>query len=85
MEFCPNCGKMMIPKKKGKKTILVCPKCHTEKEIEDPASYEIEEEVEHKSSELGDIIVEEKDIEISEAEKEERRERFIEGIDFFND
>ncbi|MHA1417324.1 MAG: hypothetical protein ACTSRR_13860 [Candidatus Heimdallarchaeaceae archaeon] len=82
MEFCENCGKMLIPAKKGKKRILICPKCKFD---DDTSKYEIQEEVEHKSSELGDVIIEEEEIEISEAEKEERRERFIEGIDFFNE
>jgi len=85
VEFCENCGKMLIPAKKGKKRILICPKCKFEKDIDDTSKYEIQEEVEHKSSELGDVIIEEEEIEISEAEKEERRERFIEGIDFFNE
>ncbi|MHA1304886.1 MAG: hypothetical protein ACTSQE_03255 [Candidatus Heimdallarchaeaceae archaeon] len=84
MEFCENCGKMLIPQKKGKKRVLVCPRCKKEKEIKDTSRYEIEEEVSHKSSELVDIIFEEDEKEISEAEKEARRERFVEGIDFFN-
>ncbi|MHA1352073.1 MAG: DNA-directed RNA polymerase subunit M, partial [Candidatus Heimdallarchaeaceae archaeon] len=33
MEFCENCGKMLIPAKKGKKRILICPKCKFEKDI----------------------------------------------------
>lgn len=27
MQFCPKCGSIMIPKKEGKKTIVVCSRC----------------------------------------------------------
>ena len=65
MEFCPECGKLLIPKKKGKSKLLVCAKCGYESKLSGKDAYEVSDEVEH------------------EAELEERRERFIEGIDFF--
>jgi len=41
MEFCPKCGKRLVPtrKKQGKKNILVlkCPKCGYEKPVEGKA------------------------------------------------
>lgn len=35
LEFCPDCGTRLVPKKKGKKGILVlvCPKCGFEKKV----------------------------------------------------
>lgn len=35
MEFCPKCGRRLLPNKKGKKNILVlrCPKCGFEKKL----------------------------------------------------
>lgn len=27
MRFCPKCGSIMVPKKEGGKTVLVCPRC----------------------------------------------------------
>jgi len=83
MEFCPKCGKILIPKKKGKSKVLVCPKCGYESSLEGSDSYEVEDEVEHKASDLTEVIVVTGENELTEAELEERRERFIEGIDFF--
>lgn len=27
VEFCPKCGSLMLPKKEGGTTVLVCPRC----------------------------------------------------------
>ena len=83
MEFCENCGKILLPKKKGKKKILVCSKCGAEFDIDDNSKYEVEQAVTHKSSEIGEVIAIDEDSSMSEEEIEARRERFIEGIDFF--
>jgi len=83
MQFCDNCGKLLLPKKKGKKKVLVCAKCGNEYEIDSKETYEVEQEVTHKTSELGEVITIDEDSEMSEEEIEARRERFIEGIDFF--
>ena len=83
MKFCPDCGKLLIPKKKGKSKILVCSKCGLELKLNQKGGYEVQDEVEHKASELTEVVVVEGESGLSEAELEERRERFIEGIDFF--
>ncbi len=83
MEFCPECGKLLIPKKKGKSKILACAKCGLELKLNKDGGYDVQDEVEHKASELTEVIVVEGEAGLSEAELEERRERFIEGIDFF--
>lgn len=83
MEFCPECGKLMIPKKKGKAKILVCSKCGLELKLNKDGGYDVQDEVQHKASELTEVIDVDSEEAISEAELEERRERFIEGIDFF--
>jgi len=37
VEFCPECGTRLVPKKKGeKKVFLSCPKCEYEKPIQAP-------------------------------------------------
>lgn len=82
MEFCPECGKILIPKKKGKSKVLVCAKCGFEETL-GKASYDVEDEVKHSTSDLTEVVVQTVDHEVSEEELEERRERFIEGIDFF--
>jgi len=83
MEFCPDCGKLLIPKKKGKAKILVCSKCGLELKLNQDGGYDVLDEVKHSPSELTEVIVVDGETELSEAELEERRERFIEGIDFF--
>ena len=82
MEFCPECGKLLIPKKKGKSRILVCAKCGYESKLSQKDKYEVSDEVEHKATEITEVVVVEGEEGLSEAELEERRERFIEGIDF---
>jgi DNA-directed RNA polymerase subunit M len=83
MEFCPDCGKLLIPKKKGKSKLLVCAKCGYERKLGANTSYEVSDEVKHKAHEITEVITIEGEEGLSEAELEERRERFIEGIDFF--
>lgn len=83
MEFCPECGKLLIPKKKGKSKLLVCAKCGYERKLSGKDEYEVSDEVERKSSDITEVVVVEGEEGLTEAEIEERRERFIEGIDFF--
>jgi DNA-directed RNA polymerase subunit M len=82
MEFCPECGKLLIPKKKGKSKMLVCAKCGYEGKLEKGENYEVQDEVEHKASDLTEVVEVTNEESLSEAELEARRERFIEGIDF---
>lgn len=35
MEFCPKCGKVMVPKKKSSKVVLACPRCGYEKPLKE--------------------------------------------------
>ena len=83
MEFCPECGKLLIPKKKGKTKLLVCSKCGLELKLDQKEGYDVQDEVKHKASELTEVVVAEGEAGLTEAELEERRERFVEGIDFF--
>ncbi|MHA1953324.1 MAG: DNA-directed RNA polymerase subunit M [Candidatus Heimdallarchaeaceae archaeon] len=83
MEFCPECGKLLIPKKKGKSKLLVCAKCGYESKLTGKDAYEVSDEVDHPPSEITEVVVVEGEEGLTEAELEERRERFIEGIDFF--
>lgn len=83
MEFCPDCGKLLIPKKKGKSKILTCSKCGYESKLEKKGSYEVSDEIEHRVDDIIEVVDSEGDGGLTEAEIEARRERFIEGIDFF--
>ncbi len=55
MEFCPKCGSIMVPVKKGKQVYLKCPKCgYTRSKA--PKSLKLEEKVKHEK-----VLVIEKD------------------------
>ncbi|MCE7748515.1 MAG: DNA-directed RNA polymerase subunit M [Candidatus Heimdallarchaeota archaeon] len=82
MEFCPECGKLLIPKKKGKSKMLFCAKCGYEGKLEKGENYEVQDEIEHKASDITEVVEVNNEEGLSEAELEARRERFIEGIDF---
>ncbi len=83
MKFCPECGKILNPTKKNKDRVLICNKCGYEEAIEDDSEYEVAEKVEHRSSDVTEVIEISDEDGLSEAEIEERRERFVENIDFF--
>lgn len=59
MQFCPKCGGILIPKKDGKKIIIVCPKCGY-KSKEAPET-KISEKIE-KAKQKFDIVDEEQDM-----------------------
>ncbi len=63
--------------------MLACSKCDYEEKIQSKDEYEIEEEVSHRSNEKTEVVVIDKEDVFSEEDIEERRERFVEGIDFF--
>lgn len=83
MEFCPNCGKLLVPKKKGNTKKLVCPKCGYESKLDSKEKYEVSDEVKHKSSERLEVIEVDDSTTIMMEDPEERRERFVESIDLF--
>lgn len=83
MEFCPECGKLLIPKTKGNTKKLVCPKCGYETTLKSDSEYEVEDEVKHKSTEKLEVIEVEDSENVFTEDPEERRERFVESIDLF--
>ena len=57
--------------------------CGFEAKLGENNSYEVADEVQHKASDITEVVTIEGEVGLSEDEIEERRERFIEGIDFF--
>ena len=63
MEFCPECGTMLLPKK-GEENILTCPDCGNEKKLEKEENYKIgEEKKKGKEKEVAIVEEERKSIE----------------------
>ena len=51
MEFCPKCGSVLLPTKKGRSFKLVCSKCSYKRQLKgkkDMKGYKISEEVKKK-------------------------------------
>ncbi len=60
MKFCPRCGAMMIPRRKGGKLVYVCPNCGYEEEAQSNISpLRISRTIQH--SEKDKIVVIEDD------------------------
>ena len=66
MEFCPECGSMMVPKKSSKSLVFfICPKCQTEiksskKKQEKKQSYVLKSYIKHVPSDK--LVIEKEEI-----------------------
>ncbi|RLE49955.1 MAG: DNA-directed RNA polymerase subunit M [Candidatus Methanomethylicota archaeon] len=79
MEFCPKCGKMLVPEKKNEKVYLVCRSCGFKKIAKDMKGYRVTQEVEEEKRRKT-IIVEEPR---AKRRKEEERELLQEYYEVF--
>lgn len=62
MEFCPKCGKLMIPERDGDKTILICPKCGYKAEVNSEDDISFTETIEHDLEKETTIVVDEAEL-----------------------
>ncbi len=58
MEFCPKCGGLLVPQKKGGggKTALVCPKCGFKKEVGNDIKYTLSQNIRHSQKDRMLVI-----------------------------
>ena len=57
MEFCPECGALLVPKKQSNKILLSCRKCGFVKEAQDKLSeYRIVYRIPHSVKERLEIV-----------------------------
>lgn len=47
MEYCPNCGNLLLPKRRNGSALLVCLRCGYEKTMSNPTSYKITRQTKH--------------------------------------
>ncbi|MGQ9760052.1 MAG: hypothetical protein ACUVQ5_05750 [Candidatus Methanomethylicaceae archaeon] len=81
MEFCPKCGKLLIPDKRAGKTFLICKSCSFEKPASEAKGYKIVQPVEEKKRRKT-LIVEEP-TKIVKKRKEEERELMADYYEVF--
>lgn len=79
MEFCPKCGSVLLPKKAGRSTRLVCPRCGYKGKLKKPTAYKISE----KGKEVKEVaVVEEKE---TKKKKRPEPEYELEPIEYYED
>ncbi len=79
MKFCPKCGTMMVPVRKGKKTILKCPKCGYEEELHtNTKDYKIEIKETTQKVRTTSVVSEEEEKKRTKEELEQEKEEFYE-------
>jgi DNA-directed RNA polymerase subunit M len=79
MEFCPKCGSMLLPKKSGRSTRLVCPRCKYKGKLKKPTAYKISE----KGKEPKQVaVIEEKE---KKKKKPPEREYEVEPPEYYED
>ncbi len=80
MKFCPKCGSMLLPEKRGKKLVLRCPECGYEEVVKSSETKEYRLEVKATGSKVKttSVVSEESTTKRSEEELEQEKEEFYE-------
>ncbi len=79
MKFCPKCGTMMVPVRKGNKVVLKCPKCGYEEELKGKAKdYKIEIKETSQKVKTTSIVSEKKGKGRGKEELEQEKEDYYE-------
>ena len=65
IEFCSECGSMLVPKD-GEENVLQCPDCGNEQKLSDEGDYKIKEEKRDAKSPEVAVVEEEKEKKIKE-------------------
>lgn len=77
MEFCPKCGKMLVPERKDEKVYLVCKSCNFKKLAKDTRGYRVSQEVDEEKRRKT-IIVEEPRVKKRKEEEQELMQEYYE-------
>jgi len=75
LEFCPKCGKMLIPQRVGSKVYLVCPACNYKKLVGSRKMAIISSIPEEKRHKIG-VIETESRTKVRKEERETYREEY---------
>jgi|Deesub1362B_J571_1020462.scaffolds.fasta_scaffold49371_1 DNA-directed RNA polymerase subunit M len=83
MKFCPKCGTLLVPSKKGKKSTLKCPKCGYEERIKRAAKSEYKLSVKADTNlkvKTTSLVSEKKEVLRKKEEIEQEKEEFYEVL-----
>ena len=79
MEFCLKCGGLLLPKKVGRRRMLICQRCGRKTKLKLPTSYKISEK--GKEAKEVAVIIEKK----KKKKKPVEREYEAEGIEYYEE
>ncbi|MGA2573983.1 MAG: hypothetical protein ABSF36_07310 [Candidatus Methanomethylicaceae archaeon] len=82
VEFCPKCGKLLIPTKKEGKIFLLCRNCSYEKPASESKGYKIVQPVD-EGKRRKTLVVEEPQIKKGKKKTEEERELMADYYEVF--
>jgi len=82
MKFCPKCGTMLVPVKKGKTMVLKCPKCGYEEKMKGKNNKDYKLEIKTESNrrvKTTSVVSEEATTKLKKGEElEQEKEEFYE-------
>ncbi len=79
VRFCPKCGGVMVPVKKGNKVVLKCTRCGYEMRVKKEKDYIIKERVSEKERiKTTSLVSQPSKFGVSDEEKEQRLEDYYE-------
>jgi DNA-directed RNA polymerase subunit M/transcription elongation factor TFIIS len=85
LEFCPKCGKLLLPEKEGRKHVLKCKSCGATYQLKDLESYKLKVRLPPESKER--LVVVEGSVKKREPEltEDERVEAYRQALDYYQE
>lgn len=85
LEFCPKCGKLLLPQKEGKKTLLKCRNCGATYQLSDADSYKLKVAIPPASKERLVVVEGGAKKKMSELTDDERVEAYRQALDYYQE
>jgi DNA-directed RNA polymerase subunit M/transcription elongation factor TFIIS len=85
LEFCPKCGKLLLPQKEGKKAVLKCRNCGATYQSKDIDGYKLKVAIPPMSKERVAVIEGGTKRKTSELTEDERVEAYRQALDYYQE